>query len=210
MSSSSYIRRPEWVDLGRGEPPARPAHFDERVDFAGAQQALARELTPDEAYRNGLAEGEQRGRDATLKELVPALDELRRVAQAMARVREQRLADVESELLEIGSEVARRILRAELRQDGAAVLHLARACLQEAADEGPLTLRVAPTDLELVRAHLPELELELADASAALRGDPAIEPGNVVLETPRRVYDGRAERILDLARGRAAAQRGRA
>jgi flagellar assembly protein FliH len=207
MSSSSYVRRPELVDLRRQEPAVAAALFSEQVAFEKLAGGAARELTPDEAYRNGLAEGEQRGREATLKEITPVLDELRAFARGLAIVREQRLLDVEAELLGVASELARRILRAELATDTEAAGRLARACIEEASGQGPLVLRAAAADLECVRRWVSELELDLADGGIRIEADPALERGAVVLVTPTRSYDGRPERLLGEARRRAEALR---
>ena len=115
----------------------------------------------------------------------------------------KRLEAAESDLLDVATEVARRVLRGELEQSEDVVLRLARSCIEEAKSEGALVLRVSPGDLERVRAHLPDLEAELADGEIRLQGDPAIARGCVVLETARGCYDGRPDRILDDARLRA-------
>jgi flagellar assembly protein FliH len=207
MSSSSYVRRPELVDLRQRAPVNAPGQFDPQLAFERVPGA-ARELTPDEAYRNGLAEGEKLGRSATLKELTPVLDELRAFARGLAIVREQRLMDVEAELLDVASEIARRILRAELELQPEAAGRLARACIEEAADQRPLVLRAAPADLECVRRYVAELELDLADGGIRIEADPALARGGVVLVAPARVYDGRPERLLGAARRRVEALKG--
>ena len=203
MSSSNYIRRPELIDLGQTEPPSRQEEFRSEIDFETLDSSVVRELTPDEAYRNGLAEGEQLGREATLKELSPVLEEFQQIAKSMACVREQRFRDAESELVQIAGELTRRILRAELSQDSDAVARMAQACINEAAEEGPLTLRVCASDVDRIRTYFSELELDLADDDVQLVADDRLEPGSVVLETPLRAYDGRAERILAAAQQRA-------
>ena len=198
-SDSNYIRRPELTDLAKGDPPRREQDFRTAVDFETLESPVARELTQDEAYRNGLAEGEQLGREAALKELRPVLEEFQAVAQSMTRIRAQRLRDAEAEFVQVATELARRILRAELAQNADAVTQLAQACIAEAADEGPLTLRAATEDVERIRAYFAELELDLAEDGVVLVADAALEPGSVVLETPLRAYDGRPERILAAA-----------
>ncbi len=199
MSSSEFLRRPQLVDLNEFDDAPTPQSFEECVEFERVEVQPAREITPEQAYKNGIAEGERIGREATVKELAPVLDELNALASSMARVREQRLEEVEGELLGIATEIARRILRGELRQPGDAVVRMARACFLEMRDEGNAVLRVHPEDLELIRVHLVELEAELADVSIRAEPDASIERGCVVLETPTHSYEGRPERILDAA-----------
>ncbi len=199
MSSSEFLRRPELVDLNESDAVPTPQAFEERMEFERIEPGPAREITPEQAYKNGLHEGEQIGREAAHKELQPVLAELQAVATAMARVREQRLEELEGELLGISSEIARRILRGELQQPGDVVVRMARTCIQEIRDEGGAVLRVNPRDLELIRVHLAELETELAETSIRAEADPSVTRGCVLLETPTHCYDGRPERILDAA-----------
>ena len=202
MSSSEYFRRAAFVDLQQDVPGPSPQDFSEQTEFPRLARTAQIELTPDEAHRDGLTEGEARGRAATLKELEPVLAELRSVTQSMIAVRQERLDAVESDLVQLATELAKRILRGELAQGEDAVLQMARACIEEAKGESPLILRVAPGDIEILRAHLPELELDLADTSVQLRADALLEPGSIVLETALRCYDGRPERLLRQAEQR--------
>ncbi len=196
MSSSESFRRPTWIDLQSEVPPSPREDFVEQSEFPRIEIAEEREPSPDEAYRNGLAEGEQRGRDAALKELDPVIQELRSLATSMSSVRQERLDAAESELIQVATDVARRILHGELQQADDVILRMARACVEQAKEEDSLVLHVAPSDLELMRTHVPELELDLADGSVGVQTDPCITPGSVVLQTSQRCYDGRPERIL--------------
>ena len=198
MSSSELLHRPELVDLNESDAAATPQPFEERTEFERIEPGPVREITPEQAYKNGLHEGERIGREAAHKELQPILGELQAVAVSMARVREQRLEELEGELLGVSSEIARRILRGELQQPGDVVVRMARTCIQEIRDESGV-LRVNPQDLELIRVHLAELEAELAETSIRTQSDPSIARGCVLLETPTRCYEGRPERILDAA-----------
>jgi len=206
MSSSEFLQRPELVDLLKGTPPARGVAFTEQAEFDRIDRSPMFDTTPEEAHREGLAEGERRGREQALKELEPVVEELRSCALALADVRRQRLTELEGELVEIARQIAQRILRGELHQDGDTVLHMAHACLMEAAEPGAQVLRVSPGDLELVRTHAAELEAELCDATVVIQADAAVAPGCAILETATRVFDGRPERMLEAA-SRALAER---
>jgi flagellar biosynthesis/type III secretory pathway protein FliH len=199
MNSSEFLRRPELADLRESDAAPTPRLFEERTEFERLERRPVREISPEQAFKNGLAEGESIGREAALKELAPVADELRAVASSMAQVREQRLEELETELLRIATEIARHILRGELQQPGDVVVRLAHTCICEARDEGSAVLRHHPGDLELIRVHLSELEAELTEAAIRTEPDPAIERGCVVVETPNRCYEGRPERILDAA-----------
>lgn len=199
MSSSELLERPAWIDLQGGTPPGKVDDFVETSEFEAVARAAQLMRAPDEAFRNGLVEGEQRGRAAARKELEPVITELRELGRALASLRADRLSELEGELLGIACELARRILHADLSTPRDAVIRLARVCLEEAAGETGLVLRVSPSELELVRVHAAELELDLADGGISIQADASLQPGGVVLETPTRCIDGRPERILNHA-----------
>lgn len=204
MSTSESLPRAQLHSLQDELPEPTAEDFAEFAEHEWISTAPADVPTADEAYRNGFSEGEQAGRSAALKELEPIVAELSSITRSLAAVRALRLAEAESELIDVAREIAQRILHGELQQDGDSVVRLARACIQEASDDGELVLRAAPADLELLRTHAPDLEVDLAEGQLRIEPDGSIEPGGVVVESPRRCYDGRATRVLQDAAERAA------
>jgi flagellar assembly protein FliH len=200
MSSSEQLPPITLIDLHRDTTPAEVTEFVEQTEFDRADQTRPPTPTPQEAYQAGLAEGESVGRSAALKELEPVIGRFEELMRSLAHIRERRLEETERELVEVAGEMAKRILHGELQLETDAVMRVARACLQEAKEEGTRTLRVNPTDVEMVRTHLPELELDLAEHALQIAADPAIPPSGVVLETDRCCYDGRPQRMLAVAR----------
>jgi flagellar biosynthesis/type III secretory pathway protein FliH len=202
MSSSKRVT-PAQLPRLTDPLPVRSDQFTAGGNFIGTMPGRPPQPTAEEAYQSGLVEGERRGREAAMKEIAPACQELQTLARALADARRERIEQTERELVDVAVEIARRILHGELQQGGDVVIRLARSVIEAAREEGgTLTLRVAPADLELIRTHLPELEVDLADCSLRALADPSIELGSVVLETARRCYDGRPGRILaDIARG---------
>jgi flagellar assembly protein FliH len=197
MSSSDPLQRLTLVDLHSDPGPRPGAAFVEQNEFEQTAEIRPPTPTPEEAYQAGLAEGEGRGRAEAAKELQPVLARFEELMRSLGEVREHRLQEAEQELIEVATEIARRVLHAELQLETDAVVRLARACLQEAKEEGTRTLRVNPADAEMVRTHLPELELDLAEQELRIESDPKVSESGVVLETPRACYDGRPGRILD-------------
>jgi flagellar biosynthesis/type III secretory pathway protein FliH len=198
MSSSERPQPLRLVDFGLSpRPEPRGKTFTPASDLAqlGAPRPPAPDL--EEVRAQALAEGEARGRAAARKELEPALARFEELLESLAQARAQRIAAAEQDLLDIAAELARRILHGELQQGGEGALRMARACLHEAAaSEGALRLHVAPADAELLRAHLPELQLDLAERSLELVVDAGMSPGGVVVESAGRCYEGRPERVL--------------
>jgi len=200
MSSSDRLERPKLPDLRKVTPEKWQPNFRERHEFEAVRLPTAPPISAEEAHQNGFVEGERIGRAAALKEFGPVLDELGKLAVALRDVRAQRLAAAEADLGDLAAEIARRILHGELQAGGDIAVRMARAVIEEARDaEGERVLHVAPVDAELLRTHLPELEVDLAEGSIRVQPDPAMTPGGVVLVTSRGCYEGRPERVLAAA-----------
>lgn len=118
-----------------------------------------------------------------------------------ARARDRRLAAVEREVLALAVEVARKILGRELALAPGAVLDVVREALAAARDRREVALRVNPADATAVRAGADALARTLARAEGlAVREDPAVPAGGVVVETEAGLLDARLETQLALLR----------
>ncbi|HEX9049785.1 MAG TPA: FliH/SctL family protein, partial [Anaeromyxobacter sp.] len=93
-------------------------------------------------------------------------------------------------------EVARALLGAELAAREDAVVDLAARALGEARARRQVTLRVHPDDALAVRSGEGRLRAILERAPLAIRDDPAVGRGGVVVETEAGRIDGRIEAQL--------------
>jgi flagellar biosynthesis/type III secretory pathway protein FliH len=209
MSSSDRLERPKLPDLSKVTPQPWKPDFRPRHEFEPVRLPTAPPISAEEAHQNGLVEGEKLGRAAAMKELVPVLEELGKIASAMRDVRVQRLAAAEADLADVAAEIARRILHGELQAGGDIAVRMARAVIAEANEaEGERVLHVAPADAELLRTHLPELQLDLSEGSIKIQADPAVSKGGVVLATSRGCYEGRPGRVLEASLEKIAERKG--
>lgn len=198
MSSSENLERPIFRDLSEGTPPTREPQFVQTSTFDDVGRNAEPPVSAETAYRSGLAEGEARGREAARLELLPALEQFKTMTLTVSSAREALIEDARQELIEVAGALARNLLRGELAQGGDVVLRMARACIDEAKRDGAVVgLHVSPGDAELVRTHVPELEVDLQQGAIRVLPDPALEPGGVVIETERACYEGRPERLLE-------------
>jgi flagellar biosynthesis/type III secretory pathway protein FliH len=165
---------------------------DQRVrEMVAAAEARARRLVEEaeaerarlvaEARAEGLREAEARAA-ATLA--------------AAAGARDRLLAAAEQELAALALAVARQVLGRELSAPGT-VASLAAAALAEARDRREVVLRVSPADAPEVHAAGGGLGALLARAPLAVREDPSLGPGDVVVETEGGRIDARLEAQLD-------------
>ncbi len=164
MSSSDSTGPIQLIDLQREALPETRDDFVEQTQFDRVDTAPAAGPSLDDAYKAGVAEGEQLGRAAALKEMQPVIARFEELIKALGHIRERRLEETERELTDLGVEIARRVLHGELQTGNDAVVRLARACIQEAKEEGTLTLRANPDDvgpgpepqLEVLRDDVPD------------------------------------------------------
>jgi type III secretion protein L len=109
-------------------------------------------------------------------------------------VRDRRLADSESELVQLAVRIAEKIIGEELRLNPQAILSIARQCLQWLRRERSLMLRVSPAELSLLRESIDSLrEVAGPQRSIEVIGDPGISPGGCIVESEYGVIDARLE-----------------
>ncbi len=156
------------------------AAADERVCRLVADAEAARERIAGEARAEGLRDGEARAA-ATLA--------------AAGAARDRLLAAAERELADLAIAVARKVLGRELAQPGA-VRSIAAAALAQARGRREVVLRVSPADAAALRDAAAPLGAILERAALSVREDPALAPGDVVVETEAGHVDARVETQL--------------
>jgi type III secretion protein L len=156
-----------------------------------------------EATASAIRSAAEADRDRTVREAVEEgrRDGLARAAAALATAaaeRDRLLARVEPEVVALALAVARKVLGEELAARPDAVAALAARALAEARERREVVLRVSPPDAGAVRAAEGRLATVLARAPLVVREDPALRPGDVVVETEAGRVDARVETQLEL------------
>lgn len=120
---------------------------------------------------------------------------LARASEHVARAalaRDRLLAAAEPQLVELGLELARRIVERAAALDPAVVVELAGRALDAARARAEVTLRAHPADLAALREAEPRLAAALTRARpVALAADPALGRGEVRVETEAGVVEAR-------------------
>jgi flagellar biosynthesis/type III secretory pathway protein FliH len=158
------------------------------VAEAEAEARRIRGEAADEAARaraQGLEEGWQAGRARAAAELVRA-----------AEARDRLLAAARGDLLDAAAALAERVLGREVDRDGDAVVALAERALAEVRGFRRVTLRAHPADAGRLRA----MAGRKAAPAVAVREDPAVRAGGVVVETEAGELDGRIEAQVEALR----------
>lgn len=144
--------------------------------------------------RRAWEEGYRQGRRAALAEvrerLARTLPLLARQAEEDWRRREEQLrAEFLTLLASLGRAMAERILERELDLHPEEVVRLAERLLEEAGRGEKMLIRCHPGEAFLLEEVLGE--------AVEILGDEAVNPGGLVLETPRGVWDARLEVQLE-------------
>lgn len=155
-------------------------------------------MSPD-ARQAAFLEGEAAGRSAAQNEMRPLLERYVRTIEELAGLRPRLREQAEREVVRLAVAIARRVVRRELTIDPKAVAGLAKAALEQLADEERIRVRVHPADEAAVRRLL--AQAGRAD-SIEVSGDAALERGSAVFETARGNLDASAEtQLAEIERG---------
>jgi len=186
---------------------ASPAHFalwplpDLRVVTQAVLDAdQAREEPSEEelAYERGVAEGGREARGAAEAEWRAAIKVLATAADAVRTSRSRWLDTAEANLYALATAVAHQVIDREVASEPELVLELVRRALDEIDAESPVSVRVHPLDLPLVQARLGAAGGEAGgeQIEIAFAADASLSRGGCIVETPRRLVDGRIETAL--------------
>jgi flagellar assembly protein FliH len=171
-----------------GRAPAPPAPAAPAMSPAAGDPAPSRL----EAERAGI---EARGRREALERVAGAVETLRAQAERLA---EQARADA----IEIGFQVARKVLEAELRSGPEALFALVRSAVRRAGDSRRVAVRLAPEDAALLAS---DAGLGALDGVTAARiewiPDASLQAGDCLVETDFGQVDGRlGTRLAEIRR----------
>jgi hypothetical protein len=125
---------------------------------------------------------------------------MQRVAHAVEvlRLQAERLAEqARSDALELGFQVARRVLEAELSTSPEAFFALVRSALKRAGDSRKVVVRVHPEDARRLQPALSQGGLGVAVANVEVQADPTLTAGDCVVDTDFGKVDGRLSTRLD-------------
>ncbi|BDG07970.1 FliH/SctL family protein [Anaeromyxobacter paludicola] len=129
---------------------------------------------------------------------------MERVAQAvqLLKLQSERLAEqARADALEIGFQVAARILEAEVRQSPEPLFALVRSALRRAGDSRQIALRACPEDAALLQSEAGREAMGVATARVEIVPDPELARGDCVVETDYGRVDGRlATRLAEVRR----------
>ncbi len=163
---------------------ARPA----ALRIVPGDEVALRQRWKDEALESAFARGREQGRAETLAELGPPLE---RVFGELESLREAALARLAQDAAGLAVEVARELVRGEIRAQRHDIERIVRETLAAAAvGRGACVVHLNPRDAQrLERVHF--------RARTQIESDPAVAEGDVHVTTPQGLLVRDLEHALD-------------
>lgn len=176
--------------------PSQPGHVAElHARIMDLEQALQTNVR--QAREAGYREGEKAGRERAAAEVQPVLERLARSLSELATLRRRMRRESEQDLVALSIAIARRILRRELSVDPEAVHGVVKAALEKVQARELCRIRIHPEHAGCVRKHV-----ELSGIAVEVHPDAALQPGDVIVETPRGDLDASVEtQLREIERG---------
>jgi flagellar assembly protein FliH len=162
-------------------PP--PGTTDGIADVLSAVRAEAEQIRA-QAWAAGEAEGRAAGLAAARTDAQPALAALGTSLEAIERAREQLVAELEQDAVEMALRLAEQILAGVLSVQPERVIDVARNALRHLTERRHVTLVVNPDDLELVSDCVDTLQSGLGGIEhLAVQADRRVARGGAVART---------------------------
>ena len=164
-----------------------------------------------DAYARGFAQGEKDGLDYGQKSIQVVGSQIERLAQNMKSLPEKVLEDYRDWLIRTSIGVARQIVNREIRTEPGIVADLVRDLLEDARQQGALTVYLNPGDLELIEKKA-GLALQADEKQFILKADRDLERGGCRVESPIQLIEAsvsgmfeKLEKEIDATRSRQSA-----
>ena len=195
------------IDLDRGaeEDPrlAAQSEAEQIKEQAGQELEVARregEQIRRQAYEEGYQQGQSEGAAASRAKVEAVCDNLNHALTELGQAQAKVLAVMERELVALVLAVVDRILLGAEALTPQVVGKVVREAINRLGDTEKITVRLSSADLAEMEKIRPSLTKE--GASLHLVGDPELQPGDVVVQSPVVQVDAtvatRRQRVFDL------------
>jgi len=200
MQSSSEFSKPaaNYAFRQLDTPPAGAANGI--ADVLSAVRAEAEQIRA-QAWAAGEAEGRAAGLAAARTDAQPALTALGASVEAIGTLRDQVVAELEQDAVEMALRLAEQILAGVLSVQPERVIDVARNALRHLVERRRVTLVVNPDDLELVTECVEHLQSELGGIEhLGVQADRRVARGGAIARTDIGDIDAGIDTQLGRAR----------
>jgi flagellar assembly protein FliH len=178
------------------------------ADVLSAAHADAEQIRR-QARAEGEAEGRAAGMAAVRAELEPSLHAVAGAAQALDRLRDQVVSELEHDAVALALRLAEQIVAGAIEVSPERIIDVAGVALRRIRDRRHVTLVVNPADLELMSGSVSQLQSELGGIEhLAVQSDRRVGRGGVLARTDEGEIDASVETQLARAREVVAAELG--
>ncbi|SJZ64092.1 FliH/SctL family protein [Selenihalanaerobacter shriftii] len=122
----------------------------EQIKESARQEA---EEIKEEAYQTGLAQGKSEIKDKGWQEVETVIDRLNQSITGLNQDYEEKLAELNNEVLELTIAIVKKIIKQELKSDQTVIYSLIEDALQLLNGEDEVVVRVNLRDLDVVRGY---------------------------------------------------------
>jgi flagellar assembly protein FliH len=162
--------------------------------------ATRADMVVQDARRQGHDEGYAAGREAADREMNDMLVTMRGLLEMARAERHKMMEDAEPELVKLALGIAERVLHQQIALDRGVVVEMAKNAIARLIERDTVTVRVHPSDLEMMRRHRDEL-IAIGDIrNLRVVEDQRVDRGGVVVDTDAGTIDARIATQLDEAR----------
>ena len=136
-----------------------------------------------EAYEKGFEQGQRDGMALGQKKMEQAVLQVQQLCRELGRLKAHIYKEAEGEIVRLSLEIAKKIVRQEIRTTPGVVLNTVRAALQLLTDKSKVRVLLNPQDMELMSEKVGQIALEQKLEGVELVEDEGVERGGCVLET---------------------------
>ena len=167
----------KWASLQSSGPGTKTGEDEEE----SPQDRLAR--IEKEAYEKGFVQGQKDGFELEKRQIDEKGKELDALLGELKGLKSQLYLEAEGELLKLSMEIAKKILREEVKINSRIIVHSIREAMTFLVDKSLMRIVVHPDDMEELKKLLPELSAKTKGGKIELVEDRAIARGGCVLKT---------------------------
>jgi flagellar assembly protein FliH len=151
------------------------------------------------AYQEGLAEGFARARAEAEASQRAILEKMAQTVATLSRIKGNLRQQAESDLLKLSIAIARKVLYREISVDPEALQGLIKVSLEKLQAKEKCRVRIHPSHAAAMQSCL---SLYPTGQPVEVTADPALQPGDLVFETPQGDLDVSIEsQLAEITRG---------
>ena len=193
------------VDLGNAmagatapaaEKERQISRASRRGDTEDEQEMLLKEMQQ-QIRRQGIAEGEVRGRESERQKIEPLRRNLVQSLEELESLGQRLRLQMEAETVRLAVTIARKIVELEAAVSPEMVLRVVRSALINVLDRDKITIRLHPRDCHLIEEHRADLcDGNETPGGIQIQPDETVDRGGCIIVTLQGEIDARIDKQM--------------